>query len=75
MITGNVNTAVAGTYTVRYNVTDSAGNAATEVTRTVTVNAKRKKGGGGSVGPLEVAGLLMFAGLVLFRRRRARNTF
>ena len=48
VITGNVNTAVAGTYTVRYNVTDSAGNAATEVTRTVTVNAKRKKGGGGN---------------------------
>jgi len=34
-----VNTAAAGTYTIKYNVTDAAGNAATEVTRTVTVSA------------------------------------
>ena len=74
VITGTVNVNVAGTYTIRYNVTDSAGNAANEVTRIVTVTAKRKKGGGGSVGPLEVAGLMMLAGLALFRRRRARNT-
>ncbi|NIA14454.1 MAG: DUF5011 domain-containing protein [Nitrospiraceae bacterium] len=33
----SVNTAVLGTYTVTYNVTDSAGNAAPEVTRTVRV--------------------------------------
>jgi hypothetical protein len=33
-----VNTSVAGTYTVTYNVSDNAGNAATEVTRTVVVN-------------------------------------
>ncbi len=36
-ITGTVDTAVAGTYTVRYNVSDAAGNAAVEVTRTITV--------------------------------------
>lgn len=75
VITGTVNVNAVGTYTIRYNVTDSAGNAATEVTRTVSVNARRKKSGGGSVGLLEVAGLMMFAGLVMFRRRRARNTF
>ena len=33
-----VNTAVVGTYTVTYNVSDAAGNAATQVTRTVYVN-------------------------------------
>ncbi|WP_198664879.1 immunoglobulin-like domain-containing protein [Lewinella sp. IMCC34191] len=33
-----VNTLVAGTYAVTYNVTDAAGNAATEVIRTVVVN-------------------------------------
>ncbi|MDD8049655.1 MAG: DUF5011 domain-containing protein, partial [Thomasclavelia sp.] len=33
----DVNTAEAGTYTVTYNVSDKAGNAATEVTRTVIV--------------------------------------
>ena len=34
-----VNTGIDGTYTVRYNVSDAAGNAATEVTRTVIVGA------------------------------------
>ena len=33
----NVDTSVIGTYTVTYNVTDSSGNAASEVTRTVSV--------------------------------------
>ena len=33
-----VNVNAAGTYTVTYNVSDSAGNAATQVTRSVTVN-------------------------------------
>ncbi|WP_460220493.1 reprolysin-like metallopeptidase [Psychroserpens sp. MEBiC05023] len=33
-----VNTNIAGTYVITYNVSDAAGNAATEVTRTVTVN-------------------------------------
>lgn len=39
IITGTVNTAVAGTYFVNYNVSDSSGNAAAQVTRTVNVNA------------------------------------
>ncbi len=34
-----VNTAIAGSYTVKYNVSDTAGNDADEVTRTVIVNA------------------------------------
>ena len=34
-----VDTAVAGTYTITYNVSDAAGNAAAEVTRTVNVEA------------------------------------
>ena len=71
VIGGNVNTATAGTYTVTYNVTDSRGNAAAQVTRTVTVNAKPKKRGGGAAGLLEVAGLMMLVGLAMFRRRRA----
>jgi hypothetical protein len=75
-----VNTAAAGTYTVTYNVMDSFGNAAPEVTRTVTVNnppepppPPKKKKSGGAAGLLEVLGLMMLTGLVLFRRRRARN--
>ena len=35
--TGTVNTNVAGTYTITYNVSDNAGNAATPVTRTINV--------------------------------------
>ncbi len=35
--TGTVNTTVGGTYLVNYNVSDAAGNAATQVTRTVNV--------------------------------------
>ena len=38
VITGVVNTNTAGTYFVNYNVSDAAGNAATQVTRTVNVS-------------------------------------
>ncbi len=37
VISGSVNTNIAGDYTLRYNVSDAAGNAATEVTRTIHV--------------------------------------
>ncbi len=37
VVTGTVNTAVAGSYILTYNVSDAAGNAATAVTRTVNV--------------------------------------
>lgn len=39
IVTGSVNTSVQGTYTLNYNVSDAAGNAATQVSRTVNVNA------------------------------------
>ncbi|MCC2615944.1 DUF5011 domain-containing protein [Aestuariibacter halophilus] len=45
-----VNTSVAGTYTVTYNVQDAAGNNATTVTRTVNVNTP------GNVAPVANAG-------------------
>ena len=76
VVGGTVNTAAAGTYTLTYNVMDMDGNAATEATRTVTVNnpppPPKKKSGGGTTGLLEFFGL-GFAGLVMFRRRRARK--
>jgi hypothetical protein len=37
VITGSVDTATAGTYTINYNVADLSGNAAAQVTRTVLV--------------------------------------
>jgi chitodextrinase len=39
VISGNVNTTNAATYLVNYNVSDAAGNTATQVSRTVNVNA------------------------------------
>jgi hypothetical protein len=39
VITGTVDTTTAGTYTIDYDATDTAGNKATEVTRTVIVAA------------------------------------
>jgi peptidoglycan hydrolase-like protein with peptidoglycan-binding domain len=39
VVTNLVDTSVAGTYTVKYNVSDLAGNNAVEMTRTVYVNA------------------------------------
>lgn len=75
-----VNTAAAGTYVITYNVTDSDGNAAAEVTRTVVVSPAAPPppppsggGGGGLTGIWEVVGL-MFAGLIGYRRRRAART-
>lgn len=38
VVTGTVDTNTQGTYTLTYNVSDAAGNAATAVTRTVNVN-------------------------------------
>ncbi|GGI56352.1 immunoglobulin-like domain-containing protein [Winogradskyella haliclonae] len=38
VVTGSVDTNTAGTYTLTYNVSDAAGNAATPVVRTVNVN-------------------------------------
>ncbi len=38
VVTGTVNTAVVGSYAINYNVSDAAGNAAVQVTRTVNVS-------------------------------------
>lgn len=43
-ITGTVDTAKAGVYTIKYNVTNSSGVAAKEVTRTVVVQAQAQQG-------------------------------
>ena len=58
--TSTVNTTVVGSYTVTYNATDRAGNAATPVVRTVTVGAASGRGGGGG-GALGVWVLLLLA--------------
>ena len=58
--TSNVNTAVVGTYTVTYNATDFAGNAADPVSRTVNVTPAAGRGGGGG-GALGIWLLLLLA--------------
>jgi len=77
-----VNTAVAGSYTVTYNVMDAAGNAATEATRTVTVQdppvtppPAPRSSGGCSIGPSDgmidpTLPILMLISLVYMLRRR-----
>jgi chitodextrinase len=49
VITGTVNTNAIGTYTVNYNVSDAAGNPATQVSRTVNVTAVSTGGCNGGV--------------------------
>ena len=58
-----VNTALLGTFTVTYSVSDLSGNAATPVTRTVTVVPEPAAGGGGggSVGIEFALALLLLA--------------
>lgn len=51
VIGGNyTNTATAGTYTVTYNVSDSSGNPATQIVRTITIANRRSSSGGGGGG-------------------------
>ena len=45
-VTGTVDVNTVGTYTLSYDVTDAAGNAATTITRTIIVTAATATGGG-----------------------------
>jgi hypothetical protein len=68
--TNPVNVAQVGTYTVTYNVMDSAGNPATPATRTVTVKAVGGSGGGGGATGLE---LVLGLTLAIIAARRQRS--
>jgi hypothetical protein len=69
--TSNVNTSVVGNYTVTYNVTDFAGNAAEPVVRNVTVEGAVGRGGGGG-GTFGFWALAMLVGVHLLILMRAR---
>jgi hypothetical protein len=74
-VTNNVNTTVLGTYTITYNVSDSSGNAATPVTRTVNVQpqaAALEGGGGGALGFEMLLALLLVAAFAMPRSRSLR---
>jgi hypothetical protein len=63
--TSTVNTSVVGNYTVTYNATDFAGNAATAVVRNVTVTPACCTGGGGG-GKLSVILLVALFGFLFY---------
>ena len=67
-----VDTAVLGTYTVTYSVVDTSGNAATPVTRSVTVAARTGTGGGGG-GAFSLGMALFLATLSLARALHHRR--
>jgi hypothetical protein len=72
VVSGSVNTAALGTYTLTYSVSDLAGNAAAPVTRTVNVRAQAEAtdgGGGGAAGLELLLALLLSAYLARLRRR------
>jgi hypothetical protein len=70
--TGNVDSAVVGTYSVTYDVMDFAGNSAEPITRTVNITAAagRGGGGGGAIAPLTVPFALAVLIAALCRRHR-----
>jgi hypothetical protein len=68
-----VNTTVAAAYTVTYNVSDAAGNAAVEVTRTVIVSAAAVRDSGGSGGgSMSLFILFLLAGASVIGKIRRR---
>ena len=72
VVVNPVNTALLGTFTVTYSVSDLSGNAATPVTRRVTVVPQPAEGGGGggSVGfEFALALLPLLIGRFLIRRK------
>ena len=73
VVVNPVNTALLGTFTVTYSVSDLSGNAATPVTRRVTVVPQPAEGGGGggSVGiEFALALLPLLIGRFLTRRKK-----
>ena len=74
VVVNPVNTALLGTFTVTYSVSDLSGNAATPITRRVTVVPQPAEGGGGGGGAgieFALALLLLLFGRFLIRRRNA----
>jgi MYXO-CTERM domain-containing protein len=68
-----VNTALVGSYAITYDVTDSSGNAAAQVTRAVRVAPREGTGGGGG-GANDMLALAWLALALYFARRRGRQT-
>ncbi len=67
-VTGSVDTTTIGSYILTYNVSDTAGNAAIAVTRTVTVVAVPSSGGGGGGSLGLISLLILIWNFTLLRR-------
>jgi len=72
--TSAINISVVGPYTVTYNVTDDAGNAATPITRTVNVTAAVGRGGGGGSISVLFVSLLLSILMAAHSVRRGQRT-
>jgi hypothetical protein len=70
-VTSTVNTSVVGNFTVTYNATDFAGNAAEPVVRNVTVTPASGGGGGGG-GTISIGLLVILFGFALLRLHRGQ---
>ncbi len=73
IVSAAVNTALVGSYTVTYNVSDFAGNAATPITRTVNVTPAAGTGGGGGGAMAYWMLMLLTSVLTLGHLYRARQ--
>jgi hypothetical protein len=73
VVVNPVNTALLGTFTITYSVSDRAGNAATPVTRKVTVEPQPPTGGGGG-GAVHVEIALALLLLAVWRARFPDST-
>ncbi len=69
----DVDTAVIGSYVVTYNVVDSSGNAATQMTRDVNVAARDETSGGGGSGAAGDLALALAVLLYFLRLRRRQS--
>ncbi len=69
---GNLNPSVVGTYTVTYSVTDTAGNSASPISRTVRVAPAAGTGGGGG-GSIGLGFLLLLSGFAALRFPRRQG--
>jgi hypothetical protein len=73
VVTGSVNTAVVGSYRLTYNVSDFAGNRATEIVRNVSVVPAAGTGGGGG-GSTSLSWLVALLSLFIAAEGARRNS-
>ena len=73
VVVNSVDTTRVGNYTVTYNVTDFAGNAATTVTRSVRVDPSAGSGGGGgTLSYWTLLALFAWSLVAVYRRKRIK---